>query len=294
MIVEDDEIETGMPDSDADTTGDEQGDLTAGAGQEGAADDTAQTDGDDLVVSIGDEPQPEEDEAAKAPEWVRDLRKSNREKDRRIRELEQKVSTSTPVQQAVAVGIKPTLEGCDYDADTFETALVAYHQRKQDADTQQRSRAESDQRQQAQWQGRVDAIAKAASGLKLPDYEDAVQSFEDLFPSMVQRGIIMGGPEDAKTSALLRYALGKNPKKAKELAAITDPVKFTFAIAKLEDKLKVTPRKSAPVPESVVRSSVSGSAAVDNTLTRLREDADKTGDRSKVAAYMRSKARQAA
>lgn len=104
----------------------------------------------------------------------------------------------------------------------------------------------------------------------------------------------MGGPDDAKTSALLRYALGKNPKKAKELAAITDPVKFTFAIAKLEDKLKVAPRKTAPPPDTVVRSSVAGSAAVDSALKRLQDQADKTGDRTKVAAYLRSKARQAA
>lgn len=293
MIVEDDEIEAGMPDGSADTTGDEQGDLTAGADQDGAADDTDAAGDEDLVVSIGDEPQPEED-AAKAPEWVRDLRKSNREKDRRIRELEQRVATAAPADQVVVVGVKPTLEGCNYDADKFETELVAFHQRKQDADSQQRSRTESDQRQQAQWQGRVDAVSKAAAGLKLPDYEDTIQNFEDLFPSMVHRGIIMGGPDDAKTSALLRYALGKNPKRAKELAAITDPVKFTFAIAKLEDKLKVAPRRSAPTPESVIRSSVAGSAAVDSTLRRLQEQADKSGDRTKVAAYMRTKARQAA
>lgn len=135
----------------------------------------------------------------------------------------------------------------------------------------------------------------AASGLKVSDYDDASQAFEDTF-SIVQQGIVIGGPEDPKASALLRYALGKNPKKAKELAAIKDPVKFAFAVAKLETQLKVTPRKSAPPPDRQVRSSVAGATAVDNQLARLQAEADKTGDRSKVAAYLRqkNKAKQAA
>ena len=45
------------------------------------------------------------------------------------------------------------------------------------------------------------------------------------------------------------YALGKNPKKAKELGEITDPVKFAFAVAKLETQLTVTSRKQVPPPE---------------------------------------------
>lgn len=271
---------------------------TAGAGDEateGGGDEAAEGEGsDDLVVSLGDEPNPEDEDPAKAPEWIRGLRKSNREKDRRIRELEQQVATTTPAQQEIVVGDRPKLADFEFDEDKHEAAVDAWILRKQQAAEQVRTRTQASEQAQAQWQTRVDAIAKAASGLKLPDYDDTIQNFEDLFPSIVQRGIIMGGPDDAKTSALLRYALGKNPKKAKELAAITDPVKFTFAIAKLEDKLKVAPRKTAPPPDTVVRSSVAGSAAVDSALKRLQDQADKTGDRTKVAAYLRSKARQAA
>lgn len=283
------EVDHGEGDEDDAAAAGEGGDASAAEGEEVEGEGA-----DDLVVTLGDEPPPEEDDPAKAPEWVRELRKSNREKDRRIRELEQKVSTAAPVEQAIVVGDRPKLADYEFDEDKHEAAVDAWILRKQQAAEQQRSRAQAAEQQQAQWQVRVDAIAKAASGLKLPDYEEAVQTFEDLFPSIVQRGIIMGGPEDAKTSALLRYALGKNPKKAKELAAITDHVKFTFAIAKLEDKLKITPRKSAPPPETVVRSSVSGSAAVDSTLKNLQAQADKSGDRTKVAAYLRNKARQAA
>ena len=92
--------------------------------------------------------------------------------------------------------------------------------------------------------------------------------------------------QGSENPALVVYALGKNPKKAKELAAISDPVKFAFAVAKLETQLKVTPRKTAPVPERQIRGSAQLSGAVDSTLERLRAEADKTGDRTKVAAYL--------
>ena len=91
--------------------------------------------------------------------------------------------------------------------------------------------------------------------------------------------------QGADNPALVIYALGKNPKKAKELAAITDPVKFAFAVAKLESQLKVTNRKAPPPPEKTMRGTGPGSGAVDSTLERLREEAARTGDMTKVIRY---------
>lgn len=242
-------------------------------------------DEDEVVISLGEEPAAEEVDDKGAPQWVRELRISNRDKDRRIRELEKKLRTAAPAEPAaVALGAKPTLESCEFDPEKFETELEAWHERKRTADQQQRSRTEAEEKDRARWQTRMDAVTTAGAALKVKDYADAAQAFEDVF-SPVQQGIIIGGPDDPKASALLRYALGKNPKKAKELAAIEDPVKFSFAVANLEKQLKVTPRKTAPPPERVVRSSVAGAAAVDNQLERLRADAAKTGDLSKVLAY---------
>ena len=67
-------------------------------------------------------------------------------------------------------------------------------------------------------------------------------------------------------------------------------MKFAFAVAKLETQLKVTNRKAAAAPERTISTGggrISGS--VDSTLDRLREEALKTGDMSKVMAYKRSK-----
>ena len=103
--------------------------------------------------------------------------------------------------------------------------------------------------------------------------------------NITQQGIVLQGAENP---ALVVYALGKNPSKAKELSSITDPVKFAFAVSKLESQLKVSNRKSAPPPEKVL-SGTGRASAVDSTLERLRADAEKTGDYTKVTAYKRQK-----
>lgn len=241
---------------------------------------------DEVVVTIGGESPTPEEEESRAPEWVRELRKSNREKDRKLREQEAEITRlkGTGTQpDAVVVGEKPTLESCNYDAAKFEADLEAWHARKREADNQQAKNDAEQQKQQDAWQARLKAYGTAKTALKVKDYEDAEEVARNTL-TVVQQGVILNG---ADNPAVVVYALGKNPAKAKELAAIQDPVKFAFAVAKLETQLKVTPRKTAPPPERVVQSSVAGAAAVDNTLEKLRAEAQKTGDLSKVVAYKR-------
>ena len=84
------------------------------------------------------------------------------------------------------------------------------------------------------------------------------------------------------------YALGRTPKKLQELASIKDPVKFAVAVGKLETEVKVTSRKSTkPAPETSVKGGSSSASASTATLDRLRAEAAKTGDLSKVVAYKR-------
>lgn len=239
---------------------------------------------DEVVVSFGDEAPPaSEDEENRAPAWVKDLRRANREKDRRIRELEQKLNASAPQQeQAVTVGAKPTLEGCDYDAEKFEAELESWHARKREADQQKAKKDEAERVAKEAWATKVQAYEKAKAALKVQDFQDAEDALSDAL-SVVQQGVILSGAEKPE---LLVYALGKAPAKLKELASITDPVKFAFAVAKLETQLKVQPRKQAPAPERRVTGSVPVGGP-DKTLERLEAEAEKTGDRTKVAAYKR-------
>lgn len=262
----------------------------AGEGAEATSGEGAQD--EEVVVTLGDSPTPEEEEESRAPEWVRELRKSNREKDRRLRELEQQLAAAKGTGQqpaAVEVGEKPTLEGCNYDAAEFETKLDAWKERKRQADEQQARAVESQRKQQEAWQATLQDYGKERSELKVRDYEEAEQVVEATL-NVVQQGVILHGVEKGRRAVVV-YALGKNPAKCKELAAIQDPVKFAFAVAKLESQLKVSPRKSAPPPERQVRSSVAGAAAVDNQLEKLRAEAAKTGDLTPVLRFKQQQQR---
>lgn len=242
-------------------------------------------DEDEVVISIGEESPPQEEEQ-RAPEWVRELRKANREKERKIRELEAKLNAAATETKPVVLGPKPTLESCDYDSDEYEAKLADWYDRKREADAAEADAAAQRDAEAKAWQDKLDSYAKARASLKVRDYEDAEAFALDTF-NVTQQGIVLQGSDNP---ALIIYALGKSQKRAKELASITDPVKFAFAVAKLETQLKVTNRKAAAAPERTITSGggrISGS--VDSTLERLREEALKTGDLSKVMAYKRGK-----
>ena len=244
-----------------------------------------EVDEDEIVISIGEESPPQEEEV-RAPKWVRELRKSNREKERKIRELEAQLNASATETKPVALPAKPTLEGCDYDSDEYENKLAAWYEQKREYDAAEAQIEAQRDAEAKEWQDKLNSYAKAKASLKVRDYEDAEAFALDTF-NVTQQGIVLQGAENP---AHLIYALGKSQKRAKELASINDPVKFAFAVAKLETQLKVTNRKAAAAPERTITSGggrISGS--VDSHLERLREEALKTGDLSKVMAYKRGK-----
>ena len=240
---------------------------------------------EEVVVSIGEDAPPAEEEV-RAPEWVRELRKTNREKERRIRELEAKLSaTTTEIKPVVTLGPKPKLEEYDYDADRYEQAIDQWHDRKRVHDREADAALQSEQQQQQAWQAKLNDYGRAKAELKVRDYEDAEETVQQLL-NVTQQGVLLNGCDNP---ALVVYALGKNPKKTAELAKLTDPVKFAFAVAKLEKELKVTNRRAAPAPERVVSGTGRSSGAVDSTLERLREEAARTGNMTKVIQYRAQK-----
>jgi hypothetical protein len=239
---------------------------------------------EEVVVSIGEEAPPPE-EHTQAPEWVRELRKTNRELQRQNRELQGKLQAAPTETKPVVIGNKPKLEDHDYDADKYEEALTSWFDRKRQADESNARQEAEVVNQQKAWQSRLDGYGKAKAELRVKDFEDAEEAFQQV-SSITQQGVVLQG---ADNPALVIYALGKNPKKAKELCDIKDPVKFAFAVAKLEKELKVTNRKQAPAPERVVTGTGRSSGAVDSTLERLREEAARTGNMTKVIAYKRQK-----
>lgn len=258
--------------------------------EESAEKGAEQSDEGELVVTLGEEPAPEEDES-KAPQWVRDLRKQDREKTRRIRELEAKLQQAQPQPAAVIVGERPTLAACDYDEDKFAAELDKWHERKAKADRQREEQERLQQAQQEAWQRRLGEYRKQAQSLRVPGFEQAEEAIKDTF-STVQQGLLIRA---CKTPALMVAALGNNERKARELAAINDPIEFVAEIVRLEAQVKTQSRKPATPPERMApRSSATSGAAIDNQLEKLREEAARTGDMSKVLAYKRQQKVKAA
>jgi len=264
------------------------GEMPGDDGQQGAQDDGtgAHDDQDDeeVVVTVGEETPPQEDEDHQpAPVWVKELRKADKEKARKIRELEaqlaqKQVASETP---APAKLTRPTLADCDYDEDKFEAQLLEFTAQQKQVQAEQQKAEDARKAADAAWQASVQQYETKKGALKVPDYDEReVLAKETL--SITQQGIILTG---AKNSAVVMYALGKNPDKLKEFAAITDPVKFCFAIAQWEPELKVTPRKAPPPPERTVRGGSTPPINNDAALKRLEDEADRTGNRSKVIAY---------
>ena len=283
--TESDDVEV-LDDEESQTeqVGDEDKSVTDQDGED-SDDDNTENDDDEVVVSIGEESPPHEEET-RAPESVRELRKQNREKERRIRELEARLQTTAQTEnKPVVLGAKPKLEDHDYDTEKFEAALADWYERKRAADQEAEKARQAEQAQRDAWQARLESYGKARAELKVKDFEDAESTAQELL-DVTQQGIEVQG---ADNPALVIYALGKNPKKAKEIAGIKDPVKFAFAVAKLEKELKVTNRKAAPPPERTVQGTGRVSGAVDSTLERLRAEAERTGDMTKVLAYKRQK-----
>lgn len=242
---------------------------------------------DEVIVTIGEEAPPPEDEH-RAPEWVRELRRKHRETVKELESTKKRLETLTAEPKPAELAKKPTLEDYDYDADRFETALAGWFEAKRKLDEEAAKAKAAEEAQAADWQAKLDSYGKAKDELKFRDFEEAEAEAMEAF-NVTQQGIIVHGSDNP---ALVVYALGKNPEQRKKLMTISDPVKFAFAVAKLEAQLKVTNRKAAPPPEKVVTGTARVAGAIDSTLERLRAEAEKTGDYTKVMQYKRNKTKE--
>lgn len=243
---------------------------------------------EDRVVTIGDE-EPEavaeEEEAPDKGELVKKLRKVTRGLEKKNKALQRQIDANAKAAEVVKpieLGEKPTLKSCEYSDEKFEKAIIEYDARKRKVDAQEKQRAELAEEEAKTWNSRKEQYAELKQEHKFKDFDEAEELVSTTF-SKTQQGIIIQGSKDA---AILVYALGKNPKKLEELAKIKNPVDFTFAVANVEAQLKVKSKK-APAPEKRVSTGKAGgmSGNGDKTLDRLREEAAKTGDMTKVVAY---------
>jgi flagellar biosynthesis GTPase FlhF len=245
---------------------------------------------EELVVSIAGEEEQElepEIDDKEAPEWVKKVRKQNIENNKKIKELERENErlkrTATPQEPEIKPVPKPTLEECGFDTDDYEAKIEAWHKNQLEIKKQEEKKQQKEKEINDAWNAKINDFQTKKAQLKVKDYGEAQANVEQAL-SIVQQNIIL---KAAKNAAIVVYAIGKNEKVSKRLAAIQDPIEFAAEVAILETQLKVSNRK-APPPEQVIKSGGAPlSGAMDSTLAKLEAEAEKTGDRSKIVAYKR-------
>lgn len=245
---------------------------------------------DELVVTIGEDtpPRTQEDDfnGQPAPQWVKDLRKSEKELKRKLKELEQaNTQKQEAVEQDIVLGNRPRIDDpdIDYDQNLLDERLDEWLEKKSKFEQQASKKAAEQESQQKVWQGVLNSYGEKKAALKVKDFDDAELTLTEALDQN-QQAILLQGMDNP---ALVVYALGKAPARLEELSKIKDPIKFAVAVAKLETQLKTGTRKAATAPEKKINSNGSLSGTHDSTLERLRQDAEKTGDYTKVNAYKR-------
>ena len=253
-----------------------------------------ESDDDEFIVTFeGEAPDPIEQEAEEAPSWVKELRKKHRESERENKRLEKELSSlkSQLEPKLEPLPEKPKFEDFAYDEDKYDAALQGWHEQKLKHESQQLNERKQAEAAQQQFEERRQAyhVRKSEIAKKAPDMDEAEELVTTMFDETKQ-GILLTAADDP---AQLIYALAKNPKKLQDLASIDDPIRFTAEAAKLEARMKVTKRTPTTAPERKVKGSAPASAG-SNQLERLREEAEKTGDYSKVIAYRKQRSQSAA
>lgn len=245
----------------------------------------------EVEVTFG---EPSDDEAQEsegdgdedASSVIRNMRKREREKDRKLRqaerELEQLRKAQQPQTAAPELPPKPTLESCDWDEWEFEKKLIDWQKAAVEVE---KAKAKQQEQQQAlirEAEAKRTAYQENAKKLK-KDFAEAEEEVVSIF-DQTRQSILL---EASDNPALLVYALGKNPAQLERLSKITSLAKFAAELGKLEKDLKVSkPTKPAPA-DTNLRSNAPASGS-SKKLAQLEADAERTGDRTKLIAYKKS------
>lgn len=239
------------------------------------------TEADELVVTIEGEEQEEEEK--QAPNWVKELRRKNREDQRKIRELEEKLAQGNAPAQSDDPGKEPELEDFDYDADQFKAAFKEWTAKK--AQVEQKKEAIRRQQEEAakEWQAVQETYAKGKARFPKEKMAEAEEEVVSVL-SGPRQAMLMDMADD---SAQLVIALGSSPETLRKLAAIKSDAKFIKELAKVEMNVKVQPKKTPPPPERTISGSGKTPGATANKLDSLRAEAEKSGDYSKYFAEKR-------
>ncbi|MCK6810608.1 phage capsid protein [Enterobacter bugandensis] len=219
---------------------------------------------EEYSLRVGDEeiPLTEEDDdhvdGQPAPQWIKDLRKANREKDKELREmrrqleqLQSRPAEQQPQQQADVIPPKPTLESCEYDETAFEQAMTDWHEKKSHAEQQKQQKERQQQENIQKFQQRLQKHQERATKLPVKDYRETEEIVRRELP-VIQQEILIHAADEG--SELIAYALGKNPQLRQRVAAETDPIRAAFLLGQISKQVSLAPKaRKAIKPEPEVR-----------------------------------------
>lgn len=219
---------------------------------------------EEYSLRVGDEeiPLTEEDDdhvdGQPAPQWIKDLRRANREKDKELREmrrqleqLQSRPAEQQPQQQTDAIPPKPTLESCEYDEAAFEQAMTDWHEKKSRAEQQKQQQERQQQENIQKFQQRLQKHQERATKLPVKDYRETEEIVRRELP-VIQQEILIHAADEG--SELIAYALGKNPQLRQRVAAETDPIRAAFLLGQISKQVSLAPKpKKAIKPEPEVR-----------------------------------------
>ena len=254
------------------------------AGDTGADDETIGDESTGTDEQTESQADPEEQE--KDANWLKNLRKNYREEKKRSRELEDKLraieSANNPPK---TLGKEPEIEDFDYDTDQFKAAWKSWNERRAEVEAELRRVKDEESAKANEWKTTLDNYEKQKQATQAEDMDDAEDAVKSIL-NTTQQGIILHAADNPASIVL---EIGRNERKAIELASITDPIKFAAAIAKLEERMKTNTTRKAPAPEK--RTPETGGARPSGTVSgnadKLLEEAQKTGDMTKYRAYMK-------
>jgi hypothetical protein len=229
---------------------------------------------------------PDAEEQEKDANWLKNLRKNYREEKRRSRELEDRLrSLESASIQPKELGKEPEIEDFDYDTDKFKAAWKDWNIRRTEVESAAKRVKDEEDAKANEWKSTLENYEKQKIAVQADDMDDAEDAVKSIL-NTTQQGIILHAADNPASIVL---EIGRNERKAIELASITDPIKFAAAIAKLEERMKTTTTRKAPAPEK--RAPEAGGARPSGTSAgnadKLLEEAQKTGDMTKYRAYMR-------
>ncbi len=242
-----------IPQTDGILEGDENGEVTvpAFADEEGAA------------------PAPEETSV------IRELRRANRDQQKRIAELE-RVQQPKPVE----AGPKPTLESCEWDEDRFEAELDNWKSVKAQSAEQEAKAAQSAEAEAKAWEERSTRFQEGIKSLRIADAQDAIEQVQADLPQQIFAALV-----GSKKGHAVAYALSKSPAKLKELSEL-NLFDAAVMIGEMGATVQMT-KRTLPAPDRPLKGSAPLGGSADKQLERLEAEAAKTGNRTKVIAYKR-------